>query len=225
MARRRAVLFDVGGPIDLETALEREADRAIREAFGVDGETYAAACRVAVESFAPDAYRAIVWQLAAGDPARAAPAWEALRGALAADPPPLEPRPGIAALLADLDRRGVALGLVANQPAGALDRLRAAGLADAFRHFAVSGTTGLRKPDPRAFLAACAALDVPPAGCVMVGDRIDNDIAPARALGMAAIRLRGGRHAGQRPRTWLEVPDRDVDDVAGLAAALDDLLG
>lgn len=176
----------------------------------------------AVDAFAPNLYEAVIWQVLDGDAARCRAAWAAVTAAMAADPPPFELRPGIAGLLAGLEARGLRLGIVANQPAAALDRLRAAGIAGHFRHVAVSGSTGLRKPDPRAFLAACAALDVAPADCVMVGDRIDNDIAPARALGMAAIRLRTGRHAGQRPRSWREVPDRDVADVPALAAALDD---
>jgi len=74
------------------------------------------------------------------------------------------------------------------------------------------------------FIHACEALSVEPASCVMVGDRIDNDIAPARMLGMATTRFVTGRHAAQRPRSWLEVPDYDVGSVAELARALDELL-
>ena len=58
----------------------------------------------------------------------------------------------------------------------------------------------------------------------MVGDRIDNDIAPAKALGMAAILLRGGRHRRQRPRSPAEEPDAVVTDVLELEAAIDALL-
>jgi FMN phosphatase YigB (HAD superfamily) len=101
-----------------------------------------------------------------------------------------------------------------------LDTLDRAGIG---RHFAfrqVSETLGLRKPDPRLFLIACDGLGVAPAQTVMVGDRIDNDIVPARVLGMRTVRFRTGRHAGQRPRSWLEMPDEDVVDVASLPDAL-----
>jgi ribonucleotide monophosphatase NagD (HAD superfamily) len=54
----------------------------------------------------------------------------------------------------------------------------------------------------------------------MVGDRIDNDIAPARLLGMRAVLVRTGRHIDQQPRTWEEVPDAEVPDVEGLRTAL-----
>ena len=60
-----------------------------------------------------------------------------------------------------------------------------------------------------------------PADCIMVGDRIDNDIVPAKALGMAAILLRSGRHRRQRPRSPAEEPDAVVTDVLELEAAID----
>ncbi len=58
----------------------------------------------------------------------------------------------------------------------------------------------------------------------MVGDRIDNDIVPAKWLGMRAILFRTGRHIHQQPRSWLELPDAEVYDVPGLEAALDSLI-
>lgn len=58
----------------------------------------------------------------------------------------------------------------------------------------------------------------------MVGDRIDNDIYPAKSLGMAAILFRTGRHRDQQPRTFDEVPDAEVTTVDGLATALDALI-
>ncbi|BBK29593.1 hypothetical protein STHU_02270 [Allostella humosa] len=226
---RRAVLFDVGGPLDQETAFEQRIDGVILAALAAEGcrldpGAYDRLCGAAVASFAPNLYEAVVWSALGGDRDACGRAMVAVAGRMAADPPAFELRPGMADLLAGLHGRGVRLGLVANQPASALERLAAGGLAPYFDHFAVSGTNGFRKPDVRAFLAAATALAVAPAECVMVGDRIDNDIAPARLLGMAAVRLRTGRHAGQRPRSLREVPDADVADVPGLALAIDRLL-
>ncbi|MDP2791293.1 MAG: HAD family hydrolase [Rectinemataceae bacterium] len=47
------------------------------------------------------------------------------------------------------------------------------------------------KPSPQPFLKACAALDLPPASCVSIGDRMDVDIEPALALGMGGILVEG----------------------------------
>jgi HAD superfamily hydrolase (TIGR01549 family) len=227
---RRAVLFDIGGPIDLETAFEQAIDGDLRAALAAEGVTiddaaYEAACRAAVKSFAPNAYQAILWSLCGADQDRAEGAWARVTAAVAARPHPFQLRPGIDRLLDGLVGRGIRLGLAANQPATILAHLEAAAIARFFGDLSVSGTIGLRKPDPRLFLQSCTALAVQPADCIMVGDRIDNDIAPARGLGMATIRLRTGRHAEQRPRSWLEQPDAEVEDVDGLAQALDRLLG
>jgi hypothetical protein len=37
---------------------------------------------------------------------------------------------------------------------------------------------------------------------------------------MRTILFRTGRHRAQQPRSWLEVPDAEVEDVDGLRAAL-----
>ena len=58
----------------------------------------------------------------------------------------------------------------------------------------------------------------------MVGDRIDNDIVPARAFGMRAIRFVTGRHSEQQPRSWREVPDADVHSVAELDEVIHQLV-
>jgi FMN phosphatase YigB (HAD superfamily) len=100
------------------------------------------------------------------------------------------------------------------------ERLKREGIADLFAYLGLSETTGLRKPDPCAFTAAAEALGVAPAQCIMVGDRIDNDIVPAKSLGMAAVLFRGGRHRKQRPRGPAEEPDAVVTDVMELEAAL-----
>jgi len=225
---RDTVLFDVGGPIDPEIAHERLIESVIQKALIAEGlpateAMLAEASRRAVESFAPNAYQAMVWQLCGRDLKVADSVWRRVESLLESDPAPLEPREGIAELLEDLVRRSVRLGLVANQPAHGLDRLAQAGLARYFESRGSSGT-GLRKPDPRAFLHVCAELAVNPPQCIMVGDRIDNDIAPARLLGMATVLMRTGRHADQQPRSWLEVPHETVREVSELAQALDRLL-
>ena len=81
----------------------------------------------------------------------------------------------------------------------------------------------IRKPNPEVFLNAATALAVSPGDCLVIGDRIDADIVPARLLGMTTVLFRTGRHARQRPRTWEETPDQEVETVPQLAAALEKL--
>jgi putative hydrolase of the HAD superfamily len=133
-------------------------------------------------------------------------------------------RPEVDGLLRRLRGRGLRLGIVANQPETARERLACAGIGELFDYQGLSALTGLRKPDPRAFLAAAEAMGVSPSACIMVGDRIDNDIAPAKALGMATIQLRSGRHRRQQPRSPAETPDAVVTDVLELEEAIFALL-
>ena len=222
----RAVLFDVGGPIDTEAFSEEINDRAIRAALEAEGihvtdELYASACDSAVTTFAPDAYASIIWQLAGRDVKLARGAYArfhsqdrlAARGGI-------ELRPGLAELLAGLHGRGLLLGLAANQPSRIITELDRHGIGQFFTHREVSGHHGFRKPDVRLFLRACADLRVEPAECVMVGDRIDNDIAPAKLLGMRAVLFRTGRHIAQQARSFEELPDAEVTSVTELATAL-----
>ena len=54
----------------------------------------------------------------------------------------------------------------------------------------------------------------------MVGDRIDNDVIPAKMIGMKTIRVRLGMHAQQEPRTPDERPDVEILSIQELAAAV-----
>jgi putative hydrolase of the HAD superfamily len=220
----RAVLFDVGGPLNTEVAHERLIDAAIHAALAdagqeVDDDAYAAAWRRTVSSFAPDAYRAVIWELCDHNPELARTVHARMQ-ARRQWPSPFELREGIAALLERLYGRGLLLGIVANQPQETLATLDRLGIGRFFAHRAVSGTHGFHKPDVRAFLHACEALGVAPVECVMVGDRVDNDVVPAKLLGMGSMLFRTGRHAEQQPRSWEELSDAEVHDVPGLEAAI-----
>ena len=224
----RAILFDVGGPIDMEFAWEIAVDGAIASACGLEGirvdqAMVDEASEAAVSAFAPDAYAHMVETLCGGDPRTAERVRQRVR-AMTGNLDVFQLRPEIDSLLRRLRERGLKLGIVATQPQTARERLARAGIGDLFAYQGLSGFTGFSKPDPRAFQAAAEALDVAPTDCVMVGDRIDNDIVPAKALGMATILLRGGRHRRQKPRAPAEEPDAVVTDVLELEAAINSLL-
>ncbi len=220
-----AVLFDVGGPLDLEFAWEIAVDGAIASACGLEGirvdqAKIEEASEAAVAAFAPDAYAHMIEALCGGDPRATERVRQRVR-AMVGNLDVFQLRPDIDGLLR---RRGLKLGIVANQPEAARERLARVGIGELFDYQGLSALTGLRKPDPRAFLVAAEALDVSPVACIVVGDRIDNDIVPAKALGMAAIQLRGGRHRRQQPRSPAETPDAVVTDVRELEEAILELL-
>jgi len=220
----RAILFDVGGPLDLEFAWEIAVDSAIAAACSLEGmrldqAAIEEASERAVEAFAPDAYAHMISTLCGGDPATIDRVRRRVR-AITGELDLFQLRPDIDGLLGRLTERGLKLGIVANQPATIVPRLERAGIAGFFVYTGITGTTGLRKPDPRAFTAAAEALGVTPVQCIMVGDRIDNDITPAKVVSMATILFRSGRHRKQRPRSAAEIPDAVVTDVPELEAAI-----
>lgn len=221
----RAVIFDVGGPLDMETAFEAAIDAGIRgalaaEGYVIDDDAYREAERWAVESFAPNLYRAVIWRLTAGDESRAGHIFASMETAAHDRTGLFELREGIDDVLAALKQRGLILGLAANQPARVLVDLEQQGVGHYFANQGMSGIYGYRKPDVRLFLKACSDLGVEPSECVMVGDRVDNDIVPARTLGMRTVLLRTGRHIAQQPRSWDERPDLEVHATAELLPAI-----
>ena len=194
----RAVIFDIGGAVDLEFAWEMALDGAIASACGMEGirvdpAMVEEASEQAVAAFAPDVVIHMIETLCGGEPAtvsRVMRRVEAMTGQLDA----FQLRPGIEDLLKRLKARGLLLGVLEPR----WERLERAGIAELFTR----------------------DHDVAPAECILVGDRIDADIAPAKAAGMATIQFRSGRWRRQRPRSEAETPDAVVTDVTELEAAI-----
>lgn len=93
--------------------------------------------------------------------------------------------------LTALRASGVRVVLAGNQPARRTAQLRALELP--VDDVVVSDELGVEKPDPAFFAAVLTRLDVSDAARVLyVGDRVDNDVLPAGAAGMATCWLTRG---------------------------------
>jgi FMN phosphatase YigB (HAD superfamily) len=170
-------------------------------------------------------------------------AWRAaelqIRGDYAKLSPPIAGAEGLMDALAGRFR----LGLIANQGVecrGWLDQL---GWLDRFEVVALSEEVGTAKPDPMLFRNALERAGVEPAEALMIGDRLDNDIAPACVLGMKTAWVRWpkrldkgwtpdspeakayvqslervGRELAGRPREF--EPSLSADDLGSLIAEL-----
>jgi HAD superfamily hydrolase (TIGR01509 family) len=197
----RAVVFDVGETIVDETrAWSQLADRA-----GVTRLTLAAALGALIER---------------GDDHRLA--W----GLLGIERPVVDDAieeadlyPDAVPTLHTLRKAGYLLGLAGNQPAGAEAALHRLDLPVDL--VASSARWGIEKPSPAFFGRISAALGLPPSQIAYVGDRLDNDVLPARAAGMLAIFVRRGPwgyvHAS-RPEARLA--DARIETLAELPALL-----
>ncbi len=126
------------------------------------------------------------------------------------------PYPDADRVLRTLKERGYRLGIIANQPAGSEARLRRFGLLPYFEVIAASAEEGVAKPDPEIFLRAISRAGCAPADAVMIGDRTDNDVAPAKALGMRTVLIRQGYAGYHVVRGAGEEPDATVDTLLQL---------
>ena len=98
--------------------------------------------------------------------------------------------PDVVPTLSKLREAGLALGLVCNTPlqGDVIDKhLAMEGLLDFFPVRIYSSDIGYRKPDARAFHAACRELNLTPAEAIYVGDAIKADIVGARRAGMRTV--------------------------------------
>ena len=114
------------------------------------------------------------------------------------------------------------LGVIANQSPGTPERLERYGLAHHFDVCVSSGEVGIEKPDAAIFHLALERAGCAAAESVMIGDRLDNDIRPAKALGFRTMRVLQGTHRLQKPRNDAETPDATVADLDDLAALFGD---
>lgn len=120
--------------------------------------------------------------------------------------------PGALACLKELHSR-YHIGILANQPPGARERLQDFGILEHIDLVVSSAEEGLSKPDPRFFELALKRAGCPPQKAVMVGDRLDNDIAPAKRLGMKTLWLKQGFGGLSTPRTEQERPDYSAESL------------
>jgi HAD superfamily hydrolase (TIGR01662 family) len=111
---------------------------------------------------------------------------------------------------------GLRVGIVGNQTAAMERWAREAALpADVI---ASSASLGVRKPDPAFFKRVAELMACEPAEIAYVGDRVDNDVLPAAAVGLRAIHVRRGPW-GRLQRTPPEAA-LQLDDLASLPEAL-----
>jgi len=121
--------------------------------------------------------------------------------------------------LRELRARGLWLGLVGNQPTRTEAFLQQCGFEVDL--MASSESWGVNKPDPAFFTRLADEADFDPKEIAYVGDRVDNDVLPARAAGMIAVLIRRGPW-GHLHSHWPESREAHVriDSLAELPEAL-----
>lgn len=135
--------------------------------------------------------------------------------------PPASLAPDALPFVRDVARSAV-VGILANQGARVVDELRRDGFGPHISVWGVSDIVGLEKPSPELFTWCLAEAGVAAEEAVHIGNRLDNDVRPARRLGIRAVWVLRG-----------EAPDAPTDEqraeadlvVSGLDGLAERLLG
>lgn len=196
----RAVVFDVG-----ETLVdESRAWTALAERAGVT----------------PFALMGLLGALIARDEDHRG-VWDLLGVERPAEAPLIERTdlyPDALACLRAVREAGLLVGIAGNQPAGVEAQLRDAAFDADF--IASSAAWGVAKPSAEFFSRTVATAQLDAGQILYVGDRLDNDVLPAREAGMRTALVRRGPwgylHA-QRPEAALA--DLRIDSLAELTMA------
>ena len=122
--------------------------------------------------------------------------------------------------LAALVDKGYKLGIIANQKLGTEERLESWGLRQYFDVIVASAELGYAKPDKEIFEKALELAKCTAAESVMVGDRLDNDIIPAKAIGMKTVWVKTGLAQYQGAELGEGVSDYQIGSLSVLLRIL-----
>ncbi|MGN1154013.1 MAG: HAD family hydrolase [Candidatus Gastranaerophilaceae bacterium] len=112
------------------------------------------------------------------------------------------------------------LGIIANQSLGTKQRLDNWDIGKYFDVVVASAEAGCAKPDLKIFNLALEQAGCKSNEAFMIGDRLDNDIVPAKQLGMKTIWVRQGFAKYQSVKNIEEQPDYTVETIGDVLDVL-----
>ncbi|MBR6152631.1 MAG: HAD family hydrolase [Lachnospiraceae bacterium] len=112
--------------------------------------------------------------------------------------------------------RNYKLGIIANQTLGTRERIDHWGIGKYFDVVMASAEAGCAKPDLKIFEMALQKANCDPKDAIMIGDRLDNDIIPAKKLGMKTVWVRQGYAIYQSIDDDSKRPDYIVNNIEEL---------
>lgn len=113
------------------------------------------------------------------------------------------------------------IGVIANQSLGTAERFKQKGILKYIDLVIASAEEGVEKPDKRIFEIALQRANCRPENAVMIGDRVDNDIVPAKKLGMKTVWIKQGFGKYWKIVDQEEIADYEIDNLTTLLSILD----
>ena len=112
------------------------------------------------------------------------------------------------------------IGIIANQSLDTEERLGHQGILKFINLIVASAEEGVAKPDRRIFEIALERSNCKPVNAIMIGDRIDNDIIPAKRMGMNTIWIKQGFGQYWNIKEEIEKPDFVINNLTELCNLL-----
>ena len=112
------------------------------------------------------------------------------------------------------------IGIIANQDYGTENRLINFGIRQYIDVIIASAEEGVAKPDKRIFELALNRTNCKAEHAVMIGDRIDNDIIPAKEMGMKTVWIKQGMGKYWKISNDYENADFVIDNLSELLTIL-----
>ena len=112
------------------------------------------------------------------------------------------------------------IGIIANQLPGTQERLNKMGIGEYICLVVSCEETGIAKPNPAIFRLALKRANCAAENSVMIGDRLDNDIIPAKQLGMHTIWIRQGLGGMADIKNAENIADHTVESIEDILSYL-----
>ncbi|TET27934.1 MAG: HAD family hydrolase [Candidatus Bathyarchaeum sp.] len=225
--RITTVLLDAGGVIldeseheEVRAEIAVEILSTINPGYSVD--SYCLDIEEAVKCFCPSTYQYVLWKYLRNNQSLFDKVYRLYLETWQQRKPALKLNPGIKRELR-LISQSFKLGIAGQYGREVLELLKEASILDYFSYQLTQDGFTITKPDPRYYEQITEAFGVDPRKCIMVGDRIDKDIIPAKQLGMRTVLVRVGLHENQQSRVPFEVPDAEVNGILGLATTIEEV--
>ena len=213
----RVVFLDIGGVMYDDSVYARSWSSALREAGAVFSDEEFEAEYAAARAAQSGSFRRRLTKRFLGPAADIEPV-ERLASARWAYPPEALFSDVVPCLEALAGR--YRLGILANQPSIVHEALTRDGIDRFMEVWGVSDDVGLAKPDPRMFAHVLYLAGEAPSHAVMVGDRLDYDVRPARLIGMRTVWVLRGEAPDDPTLEQLAEADASVAGLDELPRAL-----
>ena len=216
---RTAVFFDLGDTLEVEALSHRHRADAVSAICARHGKALSADRFLDLQMQAAAEGALSAYAKALSELRLPAPALQEIKKTVKWDQSQLFLNPDALVLLPTLKKK-YRLGIIANQSEPIAPRLKQYGIAGYFDDLLCSCELGFGKPDPRIFERAEEAAKGDCDSFWMIGDRVDNDIVPARKRGWKTVRFMTGLYRGYPCDRDEEKADHEISCLIELSKIL-----